>query len=282
MTLVTESKLSYIVYILCIALHTHFYNTAKSRIYHHSRMSTISEENNNMIQINSENNSNARALFLDRIEAANILTEKLRSLVEKELRGEKDNQRQLIILAIPRGGVVTGDVIASILNAELDIVVSRKVASPYNSELAIGAVMHDGTFFPNIDIIKMLGVSQEYIDEQISAQTKEIERRLRRFRAAKGHHYSIQGKTIVLSDDGIATGATIFAAIEWIKRQNPKELIVAVPVAPRHTVEKLRQIVDKVVVLHAPVLFEAVGAFYQDFSQVSDDEVVDIMSKYAR
>jgi putative phosphoribosyl transferase len=111
-------------------------------------MSAVSEENNNMIQINSENNSNARALFLDRTEAANILAEKLRSLVEKELRGEKDNQRQLIILAIPRGGVITGDVIASILNAELDIVVSRKVASPYNSELAIGAVMHDGTFFP--------------------------------------------------------------------------------------------------------------------------------------
>ena len=110
----------------------------------------------------------------------------MRSLVEKELRGEKDNQRQLIILAIPRGGVVTGDVIASILNAELDIVVSRKVASPYNSELAIGAVMHDGAIFPDIDIIKMLGVSQEYIDEQISAQTKEIERRLRRFRGGKG------------------------------------------------------------------------------------------------
>jgi putative phosphoribosyl transferase len=245
-------------------------------------MSTISEENNNMIQINNENNSNARALFLNRTEAANILAEKLMSFVEKELRGEKNIQRQLIVLAIPRGGVVTGDVIASILNAELDIVVSRKVASPYNSELAIGAVMHDGTFFPNTDIIKMLGVSKEYIDEQISTQTKEIERRLRRFRVAKGHHCSIQGKTIVLSDDGIATGATIFSAIEWIKRQNPKELIVAVPVAPRDTVEKLRQIVDKIVVLHAPVLFGAVGAFYQDFSQVSDDEVVEIMSKYAR
>jgi len=182
-------------------------------------MSTISEENNNMIQINNENNSNARALFLNRTEAANILAEKLMSFVEKELRGEKNIQRQLIVLAIPRGGVVTGDVIASILNAELDIVVSRKVASPYNSELAIGAVMHDGTFFPNTDIIKMLGVSKEYIDEQISTQTKEIERRLRRFRVAKGHHCSIQGKTIVLSDDGIATGATIFSAIEWIKRR---------------------------------------------------------------
>ena len=247
-------------------------------------MSTISEENNNMIQITRENSNNdTRALFLDRRQAANVLAEKLRSLTEMEVRGQKDSQQeqQLIILAIPRGGVVTGDVIASALNAKLDIVVSRKVGAPYNSELAIGAVMHDGTFFPNIYIIKTLRVSQEYIDEQISTQMKEIERRLRRFRATKGHYYDIKGKTIVLVDDGIATGATIFAAIEWIRRQNPKELIVAGPVAPRDTVDKLRQIVDNVVVLHAPVSFEAVGAFYQDFSQVSDDVVAEIMSKYA-
>ena len=247
-------------------------------------MSTISEKNNNIIHVNRETNSNdTRALFLDRTQAANMLTEKLRPLAEKELRGQKDSQQhQLIILAIPRGGVVTGDVIASALNAKLDIVVSRKVGAPYNSELAIGAVMHDGTFFPNSDIIERLSLPQEYIDEQISAQMKEIERRLRQFRANKGHYYHIQGKTIVLVDDGIATGATIFAAIEWwIRRQNPKELIVAVPVAPRDTVNKLRQMVDKVVVLHAPELFEAVGAFYQDFSQVSDDEVAEIMSKYA-
>jgi putative phosphoribosyl transferase len=246
-------------------------------------MSTISEKNNNIIDVNRETNSNdTRALFLDRTQAANMLTEKLRPLAEKELRGQKDSQQQqLIILAIPRGGVVTGDVIASALNAKLDIVVSRKVGAPYNSELAIGAVMHDGTFFPNSDIIERLSIPQGYIDEQISAQMKEIERRLRQFRANKGHYYHIQGKTIVLVDDGIATGATIFAAIEWIRRQNPKELIVAVPVAPRDTVNKLRQMVDKVVVLHAPELFEAVGAFYQDFSQVGDDEVAEIMSKYA-
>jgi putative phosphoribosyl transferase len=246
-------------------------------------MSTISEKNNNIIHVNRETNSNdTRALFLDRTQAANMLAEKLRPLAEKELRGQKDSQQhQLIILAIPRGGVVTGDVIASALNAKLDIVVSRKVGAPYNSELAIGAVMHDGTFFPNSDIIERLSIPQWYIDEQISAQMNEIERHLRRFRANKGHYYHIQGKTIVLVDDGIATGATIFAAIEWIRRQNPKELIVAVPVAPRDTVNKLRQMVDKVVVLHAPELFEAVGAFYQDFSQVSDDEVAEIMSKYA-
>jgi predicted phosphoribosyltransferase len=142
--------------------------------------------------------------------------------------------------------------------------------------------MHDGSFFPNTDIIERLSIPKEYIDEQIFVQIKEIERRLRLFRATKGYYYNVQGKSVVLVDDGIATGATIFAAIEWIRRQNPKELVVAVPVAPKDTVDKLRQMVDKVVVLHAPVLFEAVGAFYQDFSQVSDDEVAEIMSKYAR
>jgi predicted phosphoribosyltransferase len=240
-------------------------------------MSAISEENNNT--------NNTRTLFIDRTQAATLLAEKLKFLTTKELREKKDQQQQkqqqqLVILAIPRGGVITGDVIASAFNAKLDIVVTRKVGAPYNSELAIGAVMHDGTFFPNTHIIEMLRIPKDYIDEQILIQMKEIERRLRRFRgASKDHRYEIENKTIVLVDDGIATGATISAAIKWLKRQNPEELIVAVPVAPRDTVDKLQQQVDKVVVLHAPMLFESVGAFYRDFSQVSDEKVVEIMSK---
>jgi predicted phosphoribosyltransferase len=239
--------------------------------------------------------SRTSAIFLDRTEAATILAEKLRFLIKnkKEARKQKEEkdiqqqqeEQELIILAIPRGGMITGDVIASTLNAKLDVMVARKVGAPYNSELAIGAVMHDGTFFPNTEIIRMLKIPQEYIDEQISIQMEEIECRIRRFKAGerKGdyYHYNLHDKTIVLVDDGIATGATIFAAIEWLRRrQNPKELIVAAPVAPRDTVDKLRRIVDKVVVLHAPILFGAVGAFYQDFSQVSDGKVVEIMSKY--
>ena len=113
-------------------------------------------------------------IFKHREDAAKRLVDRLKLLVEK-------SANELIILAIPRGGVVIGDVVASSLGAKLDIVVSRKIGAPYNSELAIGAVMSDGRFFPNEDVINMLNVSQEYVHEQISVQKKEIERRLMRF-----------------------------------------------------------------------------------------------------
>ena len=140
-------------------------------------------------------------IFKHREDAAKRLADKLKFLVK--------SASEIIILAIPRGGVVTGDVVASRLGAKLDIVVSRKIGAPSNSELAIGAVMHDGSFFPNEDVINMLNVSQEYIDEQISIQKKEIERRLSTFRGSK--QYRLHDKTIILVDDGIATGATMFA-----------------------------------------------------------------------
>ena len=214
-----------------------------------------------------------RDIFKHREDAAERLADKLKLLVEK-------SANELIVLAIPRGGVVTGDVVASRLGAKLDIVVSRKIGAPYNSELAIGAVMHDGSFFPNEDVIKMLNISQGYVNEQISIQKKEIERRLMIFRGSKQYH--LQDKTIILIDDGIATGATMFAAIQWLRNQEPKRLIVAVPVAPKDTFDKLKEDekVDDVVVLQSPIAFPAVGAFYEDFSQVKDEEVMQIMNKY--
>ena len=211
-------------------------------------------------------------IFKHREDAAKRLADKLKFLVK--------SASEIIILAIPRGGVVTGDVVASRLGVKLDIVVSRKIGAPSNSELAIGAVMHDGSFFPNEDVINMLNVSQEYIDEQISIQKKEIERRLSTFRGSK--QYRLHDKTIILVDDGIATGATMFAAILWLGNQKPKRLIVAVPVAPKDTFDRLKQEqkVDDVVVLQLPLAFSAVGAFYEDFSQVSDEQVIEIMNKY--
>ena len=207
-------------------------------------------------------------VFQDRTEAAKKLAERLEWLRKEEP----------LILAIPRGGVVTGDVIATALGAKLDVVVPRKLGSPYNPELAIGAVMHDGTHFLNSDIIDMLNVPKEYIDAEIASQIKEIERRLVKFRGSK--KYDLQDKTIVVVDDGIATGATMFAAVQWVKKQKPRKLIVAVPVGPTQTIDRLKKIADEVIVVSTPLLFGAVGEFYQDFTQVTDDKVQEIMRKH--
>lgn len=230
---------------------------------------------NEITKITTEDNNDYFSegfIFKHREDAAKRLADKLKFLVK--------SASELIILAIPRGGVVTGDLVASSFGAKLDIVVSRKIGAPHNSELAIGAVMQDGSFFPNEDVINMLNVSQDYIDDQISKQKKEIERRLMRFRGSKQYH--LHDKTIILVDDGIATGATMFAAIQWLAKQKPKRLIVAVPVAAKDTFDKLKedQKVDDVVVLQSPLAFSAVGAFYEDFSQVDDEQVIEIMNKY--
>lgn len=206
-------------------------------------------------------------IFKDRTDAARKLAEKLQYLKNEPL-----------IMAIPRGGVVTGDVIASTLGAKLDLVVPRKLGAPYNPELAIGAVMHDGSCFLNREIIGMLNVQREYIEKEISMQMKEIERRLILFRGRKD--YELKDKIVVLVDDGIATGATMFAAVEWVRKQNAQKIIVAVPVGPMETMEKLKASVDQVVFVLSPVLFGAVGEFYENFEQVSDDEVCEIMRKY--
>jgi predicted phosphoribosyltransferase len=205
--------------------------------------------------------------FKDRIDAAQRLAKNLEGIQNEDP----------VILAIPRGGVVTGDVIAKTFGLQLDIIVSRKIGSPYNPELAIGAVMHDGSFFPNSDLINSLGVTQDYIDEQIAEQLQEIKRRLTKFRGSLD--YDLKNKTVVVVDDGIATGATVFATLGWIKKQKPKRIIIAIPVGPRDTVEKLRQVVE-VVVLHEPIIFGAVGEFYDSFDQVEDSQVVEIMCSY--
>jgi predicted phosphoribosyltransferase len=207
-------------------------------------------------------------VFQDRTEAAKKLAERLEWLRKEEP----------VILAIPRGGVITGDVIATALGAKLDVVVPRKLGAPYNPELAIGAVMHDGTHFLNSDLIEMLNVPKEYIDAEIATQIKEIERRLVKFRGSK--KYELQDKTIVVVDDGIATGATMFAAVQWVKKQRPRKLIIAVPVGPLETIDRLKKVADEVIVVSTPPLFGAVGEFYEDFTQVTDDKVQEILRKH--
>ena len=207
-------------------------------------------------------------MFSDRIDAGKQLGKKLEFL-------KKQNP---LILAIPRGGIVIADAIASFLGCKLDIIVSRKIGAPHNQELAIGAVLHDGSYFPNSEVVKMLQVTQNYINLEKSIQMKEIERRLINYRGSM--QYNLENKIIVIVDDGIATGATILVAALWVKKQKPKKVIIAVPVGSKDSIQKLREIADEVVVLHAPDFFNAVGEFYKDFEQVEDETVLEIMRKY--
>jgi len=206
--------------------------------------------------------------FRDRKDAALQLVQKLTWLKDKDL----------LVLAIPRGGVVVGDVIAKSLDAKLDIIVPRKLGAPSNPELAIGAVMHDGSSYLNDYVVKMLNVDQEYIRSEIKEQVREIERRLELFRGSK--KYDLADKTIVLVDDGIATGATTMVAVTWVKKQKPKMVVLATPVAPGEVAKTLEPVVDKLIVLMMPLEFGAVGEFYEDFSQVGDEDVVEILRKH--
>ena len=132
-------------------------------------------------------------------------------------------------------------------------------------------------YVPNSALIDALGVQRDYLDEQIADQLSEIQRRLKKFRG--GINYDLKDKTVVLVDDGIATGATVFAALEWIKKQKPKRVIVAIPVGPRDTIERLAKVAE-VVVLYDPIAFGAVGEFYDSFDQVEDSEVIEIMRSH--
>jgi putative phosphoribosyl transferase len=215
-------------------------------------------------------------LFRDRTDAAKQLAERLYWL-KNEIQ---ENKSSVVIVAVPRGGVVIGNIIASQLGAKLDLVVSRKIGAPFNPELAIGAVMPDGSYFLN-DVAEMMNVSQDYIESQIEKEVKEIDRRLIEFRGDREYYNELEYKIVVLVDDGIATGATILASAKWIKdKHNCKQLIIAVPLAPGEILEDLKRVADKVIVLHTPEPFGAVGRFYHDFNQVSDDEVKEMMRKY--
>ncbi len=226
-----------------------------------------------------------KMLFVNRTDAARQLAEKLIWLKDtaQELRKyyyNNDDDNPLVILAIPRGGVVIGDIISDRLGAKLDLVVPRKIGAPFNPELAIGAVMPDGTCFLNASRVEALQVPQQYIAAQTVAQMKEIDRRLVSYRGRRGYDKELEDKIVILVDDGIATGSTIYAAAQWVKAQKCSQLVIAVPVGPRETIERLREVADMVVAIDAPTLFQAVGEFYQDFSQVEDDEVKTMMRRH--
>lgn len=216
--------------------------------------------------------------FFDRVDAAKQLTEQISELlISEDLSREK-----ILVLAIPRGGVVVGDIIASKLHLDFDIVVTKKIGAPYNPELAIGAVMLDGSFYGNQHIINALKIDSSYIDSERKRQKEQIEHRMYSFRGSIEYNVNFEDKIVVLVDDGIATGATMIAAVEWLQREkHPKKLIIAVPVAPKdEIVEILKRVADYVVILQEIRDFQAVGQFYENFQQVGDNEVKGILKKY--
>ncbi|MEM4311178.1 MAG: phosphoribosyltransferase [Nitrososphaerales archaeon] len=207
-------------------------------------------------------------MFRDRVDAAKRLAN-----IMLELKG-----KDIIVLAIPRGGVVIGYEIAKALKAELDVIIPRKIGAPLDPELAIGAIGEDGSLYLMEPLMNQLGVSKDYIDEEANRQLKEIKRRAIKYRGSR-EALELKDKIVILVDDGLATGATMKVAIMQVKKKEPKEVIVAIPVSPKDTLDEISRMVDKVYCLATPTPFFAIGQFYRNFEQVSDEEVIELLNK---
>jgi putative phosphoribosyl transferase len=183
-----------------------------------------------------------------------------------------------VVLAIPRGGVPVGFEIARALEAPLDIIVARKLGAPGQHELGLGAIV-DGDHPQSVlneEIIRELDVPPEYLQREMENELKEIRRRQQTYRKGRAP-VDVKGRTVILVDDGIATGGSIRAALRGVRRMGPQKVVLAVPVAPSDTIESLRGEADQIVCLESPEFFLAIGEFYEDFSQTSDEEVIALL-----
>jgi len=208
-------------------------------------------------------------IFQDRRDAGQQLAARLAFL--------KD-QPNVIVLGIPRGGVVVAAEIARALHAPLDVFLAHKLGAPFNPELAIGALTSTGEVWLDEALVAELRLSEREITRETERQRKEIARRLALFRrATRRAPLDLKNKTAVIVDDGIATGATMLAALRGLRQQKPTRLILAIPVGPPETIQRLAGECDQVVVLDTPEPFWAVGRFYLQFGQTSDEEVIQLL-----
>jgi putative phosphoribosyl transferase len=183
-----------------------------------------------------------------------------------------------IVLALPRGGVPIGYEVAKALHAPLDVFIVRKIGMPGAEEFAIGAIASGGVRLLDEDLIARYGVSREDVDAMIAAEERELERRERQYRGDR-QMPDLRGKTVILVDDGLATGSTMRAAVMALKREGAARIVVAVPVAAPETCQLLEREVDAIVCAVTPQPFYAVGLWYQDFAQTSDREVHDLLER---
>ncbi len=208
--------------------------------------------------------------FINRFDAGKQLAAKL---------SKYRNDPKGIVLALPRGGVETGLEVAKELNLPLDITCPRKIGAPSNPEFAIGAITETGEGILHEDVIESLGVSKEYVAKKIAEEKEIAEGRLELYRKGRPPR-QLKGKTVLLVDDGLATGATMQAAIASVKKEGAAKIVMAIPVSPPHTLSKFRADVDDIVCLSTPPGFYAVGQFYRDFASVSDQEVIRLLHHY--
>lgn len=212
-------------------------------------------------------------MFKNRQEAGQLLAEKLR---EKKVTLPSG---QTIVLGIPRGGVVTAKEIAQALDCSLDVIVVKKIGAPSNPELAVGAVGETkGSKYIDQRLAVDVRADKNYLRSQISELKLEIKRREKLFRQGR-QPLELKNKVVVIVDDGAATGATVIAAVREVWNNKPKKVIVALPVLSKDTLEKLEKETDEVIFLETPWPFFAVGQFYQEFEQTSDEEVIELLKQ---
>lgn len=223
-------------------------------------------------------------VFTNREQAGELLAEKL-----SDYAGRDD----VIVLAIPRGGVVVGAEIAKKLGVPLEVLVTKKIGAPLNPELAVGAAAEDGEPIFDKDLIARLGIKENELRKTRNEVYKKIKGYIKKFR--KGRELKLEGKTVIVTDDGVATGSTVEAALAWIRaksreqgvkkrstkmiRAGPKQVVLAIPTGARDSMERLEKLADESICLEKPRWFTAVGQFYQEFDQVSDEQVLEYLKK---
>ncbi|WP_135827139.1 phosphoribosyltransferase [Halorussus ruber] len=181
-----------------------------------------------------------------------------------------------VVLGIPRGGLPVARPVADALDAPLDVIVASKIGAPNNPELAIGAVASDGSVWRNDDLIDRLGVDEEYVERERQSEAEAAREKLERYRGTDDPP-DLEGKLVVVVDDGLATGATTTAALRQVREAGASRVVLAVPVGSPDSVERLQSEADEVVVLETPPHFSAVGQFYESFAQVSDEEAMEYL-----
>ena len=208
-------------------------------------------------------------MFKDRVEAGILLAQRLLEYKDKQ---------DAIVIGLPRGGVVAAYEVAKILGLPLDIVVPRKIGAPQNQELAVAAIAEDGSLIINDELMNYLGLQLDDLQHLIETEKQESARRMKSYRAGRAP-LELAGKTVILVDDGIATGATMRAALMSARSRGATSIIVAVPIAPAEVLDDIRTEVDDLICLETPEQFFGVGGFYQHFPQVEDQEVIELMRK---